>query len=66
MTDKVAPLYRVQKNAEGKKSWKQVNVSDETHAKLKELVEREHTTQVDLLRYLIDLAYAGQINLGGE
>lgn len=46
------------------KQFKQVNVSLDTHEKIKELAERENTTQVELIRYLIDLAHDSKVDFG--
>ena len=48
------------------KEFRQVNVTVETHEKIKEVCERESTTQVELIRYLVDLAYLGRINFGNS
>ena len=56
-------LKRIGKKGE-QKQFKQVNVSLETHEKVKELAERENTTQVELIRYLIDVAHAGDVDFG--
>ena len=49
-------LKRIGKKGE-QKQFKQVNVSLETHEKVKELAEREN-------RYLIDVAHAGDVDFG--
>jgi hypothetical protein len=59
------PLKRIGKKGNGVQ-YRQVNMTVETHEKLKEVCEREETTQVELVRYLIDLAHEGVIDLGGE
>lgn len=56
-------LKRIGKKGE-QKQFKQVNVSLATHEKVKELAERENTTQVELIRYLIDMAHAGDVDFG--
>lgn len=59
------PLKRIGKKGNGVE-YRQVNLTVETHEKLKELCERESTTQVEMVRFLIDLAVEGVIDFGGD
>jgi len=47
-----------------KKKPETVYVTSETKQKLKELADREDTTVIELVRFLTDLAYAGEIDFG--
>lgn len=52
----------VRDNGNNKPKYKHVNVLEESHTKLKEVCVRENAKMGEIMRYLIDLAHAGNID----